>query len=89
MEFLFDLIIELFSKDNPEVYMEKRMSKAIRYPLFFIISIAYFALLIISIIFGFNHVKINPTGSVLIITVCFALIVLYIVEFIFMFKKHK
>lgn len=89
MEFIFELIIELFAKDDPEVYMKKRMPKAIRYPLFVIVVMLYIAACGFLVYFGINHFLINPTGSGLLITIGFAFFVLLIINFIFMFKKYE
>lgn len=88
MDFLVELIGEIFLEGILEVIRNKNISKWIRYPLFIFINALYLVILGIFLIISIKlFIKKEILGGVVMLFILFLLLILYICFFRKLLKK--
>ena len=83
MEFLWELIFEIFLEGIIEIIKNKKISKWIRYPLLAIISLIYLFIILLLFFISIQMMK----NSLLLFVVLFILSLLVLIFFICFLKK--
>lgn len=89
MDFIFEIIVDLFIEGGIEISSNKKISKWIRYPILAII-ILFFAIVIFGIlILGISLLKENLLAALFMIFISLAMLIGSIVKFREIYLKEK
>lgn len=89
MEFIIELILELFIEGGIEADQSSKVPKVIRYPLLAIIVLAFIAITGIIILLGVSLLNDNKFGGILFILLGLFMLIFTIIKLRKMYLKRK
>ncbi len=89
MEFLFELILELFLEGSIEISTSKKINKWIRYPLMILVILFFLSVIGLIFLTGFLSFSTNKVLSIFIIMIGIIMIIGTIVKLKNLYFKRK